>query len=244
MLSRLNETSESLRRADALILARDLETGKGRVAELVASKPWLSEHSQDVLREVYGFNGGLSIFRVLSIPRGKKLRPETAVSTSLNPYIPVQIAVYDAPGAIWTMDDLIPVDPHILRYDIPVDRVLAYVPALIEKAYEDVGEEVLAKARLKAREGSMSADEVFEEITKRNEEEVIADVTGIKPEVIDFDSRDDLLFALDLLTGEFQNGRQYVTDREKRRYFYEDREEAIAEFDHNADILREFFGME
>jgi hypothetical protein len=76
----LFEATARLSMANAIAIVREIETGRGGIAELVESKPALKEMSQEKLRREHG--DVVPLFRVISIPEGKEMRDEGIVSTS------------------------------------------------------------------------------------------------------------------------------------------------------------------
>ena len=186
---------------DAKLILQDIEFGQGRIADVARRNPWLIEESQTTLRERHGDT--VSLYRAVSV--GKGLRPEAVVSTSLSVgvclYILLMAAgdVGDGEGG-WVYNTR-----TLLHYRVPVGKVLVSLDAVMPHVERSVG--LRLNHRIIGRTGR-DTDEFGEPWTIRrvlecyeetDEQEVIADVSGLKPAVLAFrsdDSRDRALFDL------------------------------------------------
>ena len=101
---------------------------------------------------------------------------------------------------------------HLLRYDVAVDRVVAYVPLLAKLALETL-DPGAATRKITSRHGDRLPIQVCLDAARR-EQEVIADVSGLAPEVLAFETdlkgKDFYHSIGDIQTGRFQTGKQYL----------------------------------
>ena len=176
---------ERLSLADVRYLASQLrhKTGLGLPA-LLEKHPWIKDYSQETVREIYGDR--FRVWRYLTVTEGKEIRPEGVVPTTGNPaWALYEIAV--APQAYWKgpvfASEFVELEHAMLRYEITPERVLVYVPAIIHIAMDTFGETL---RKWKSIPG-MSLNKVFTRILYENqEEEIVADVSGLTPEIMDF----------------------------------------------------------
>lgn len=179
---------------DVRYLADQLIHSYGGLAELAQKHPWIKEYSQEVVREVYGdeFNA----WRYITLRGKTKIEPEKIVSLTGNPAW-IFYATSTAPGMYWATDPLtrentmIAVEHAILKYRLPVERVIFYVPAIIDVAIDTFGDSLGKWIVRPERRSPMSIRKVFNTILDDREEEIVADVTGLEPEVIDFREKED-----------------------------------------------------
>lgn len=157
-------------------IAEELDTSRGYLPHLVKEKPWLIDMSRQYLCNL-GFCGDkFPVFRSvalmhmavspgeyvaphiqLQVDAASALRPESVVSTSLNPSTVITIAAQQAEKMYFTggflRGGLITTKPVILRYDVTVDRVVLYIPALIAFIRSIYSTEELKKTRYRSRSG-------------------------------------------------------------------------------------------
>ena len=138
------------------------------------------------------------------------LRHDTIVSTTLDWRIAHGISA-DFPLLMGT-DTVTPPRIHLLRYDVAVDRVVAYVPLLANLALETL-DPGAATRKITGRHGDRLPIQVCLDAARR-EQEVIADVSGLAPEVLAFETdlkgKDFYHSIGDIQTGRFQTGKQYL----------------------------------
>ena len=170
----------------------------------------IQEASKNFLQQFTNSRGNLILFRSLNIPENENIRnygqlPEdNFASTTLNPREAQAIGrnlfnrAYNA-GATWNTE--------ILRYEVPMDKVIGYVPTLIQAMrsnYLDTYTSNLAGSGYRSREEieeeqaemdeagdfyyqeEQSIEELLDDENYKldeyiNEAEVVADLRGIKP---------------------------------------------------------------
>jgi hypothetical protein len=170
----------------------------------------IQEASKNFLQQFTNSRGNLILFRSLNIPENENIRnygqlPEdNFASTTLNPREAQTIGrnlfnrAYNA-GATWNTE--------ILRYEVPMDKVIGYVPTLIQAMrsnYLDTYTSNLAGSGYRSREEieqeqaemdeagdfyyqeEQSIEELLDDENYKldeyiNESEVVADLRGIKP---------------------------------------------------------------
>jgi|TARA_R100000781_G_scaffold6592_3_gene6695 hypothetical protein len=208
-------------------LAKELETGRGGLAQMVKQSPDLQKASQQAARVQFGET--IPSFRAIS-PTGA-LRPDKVASTTTDPKVALQIA-RDFP-VLMAKDDFIAPKPILRRYDVSPDRVQAHVPALIDAARAQQPHTVRT-GKIDTRLGDrMSIDEVFEQA--RAEDELLSDLLGLNPQEVAFQTGAGqprrASRALDVATGKFTTGADEVQKAKKSSSFFEDEGLAAQEFD-------------
>jgi hypothetical protein len=196
--------------ADARLFVEELETGRGRLAQLAERYPALREESQRVLATMCG-SPVLPLFRHIQLRNDEptKIRPEQVTSLTASPQYALGLAI-DAPGMVMTSEAFISMVPALMRYDVPVERVLLYVPVVADDLTR---ERTAALGRMKIRTrrgGSMTGTEIVREVLRRKEHEVVADVSGLSPSVVEFSRTEDIYQALYWLRGEARTGADAV----------------------------------
>jgi len=209
----LREARDRLSMADGMMIVREIETGRGGIAKLVQRKSFLKELSQDKLRREHG--DVVPLFRVLALPEDKELRAESIVSTSTDWHVAVSMGD-SQPGLAITRDKWLAVNTVLLRYDTPVEQCLADVNMLLELAIESLGGmDRIGNQNIIGRNGAIPISVIIEEGMK--EDEVIADVSGLKPVVLNFPSHIsgrkemDMLRGLDV--GDYDSPDEYMSHR-------------------------------
>jgi hypothetical protein len=95
-----------------------------------------------------------------------------------------------------TRDAFIVVKVVLLRYEVPLDRVLLYIPSVMEAAEAD-RPEALSKMRVAGRSGKrFSGLDVISLVRDLREEEVIADLSGMTPETLELPRTQDVHAAV------------------------------------------------
>ncbi|RLD65623.1 MAG: hypothetical protein DRI98_14550, partial [Bacteroidetes bacterium] len=245
-LSMLREARDRLSMADAISIVREIETGRGGIAELMEKKPALKEMSQAKLRGEYG--DVVPLFRVISVPEGKEIRDEGIVSTSTDWNVAFHMGRNHA-GVVMTRDSFLTMRTVLLRYDTPVEQCLADVGMLLEMVLESLGgHEKIGGQRIKGRRSGegIEVSHVIQEGMK--EDEVIADVSGIEPVVLDFDRKKELDMVRGMGAGEFDSPDEYMQQRDATKgtneFFPPDEQEQIKSmYARRAPDVKRFLGM-
>lgn len=185
---------------DAREIVKDIETGRGRIAQIMDKKPSLREKMTQGLPPKFD---GWRAVAVLD-----ELRSEKTVSLSTDFDVVFNMAmgfpVLMGQGGIKSPA------VTLLHYKVTKKRALAFVPVLMKHAQD------VLKGRVKTV-ATRSGDRVsFDVITKtaNDEDEVIADVSGLKPKKIVFgqssDGRIDMEMLKDIRNGKYRNPEQYL----------------------------------
>jgi hypothetical protein len=147
--------------------------GSNLISDLVDKNPLLRKLSQDYLRNKHGDT--ITVYRSLGLTGD--LRTEKIVSTTddANVAINMNNDIFD----LITKNDFISPKRTLLRYDIPIENVKAYVPYLL-----DISSDVIKSMKEKtvASGGSgrrIPIDEILD--AGKRESEVVADLGGISP---------------------------------------------------------------
>lgn len=194
-----------IRAVDARKVVEELVTGRGRMLDIAEEYPWLIEESQQVLEEKC--RNPVPCFRSLTIPKGENVRREQVVSTTLRPAYALRLAT-DAPGLVFARDKTIELQNVTLRYDVPVDDTLLYVPLLLDWVLSEQPN-VVRRMNVEMRGGEVwKGIDVIREIEERQEEELLADVSGVEPEALVWPAhvsgRRDLHVALSVAQGRYR----------------------------------------
>jgi hypothetical protein len=211
---------EKLPLKDVRYFAGQLVHSYGGLAALAEKHPWIREYSQDVVREVYGDQ--LHAWRYLTLKPEQKIEPENVVSLTGNPGW-ITLAIGTSPGVYWSFSPgshdttMIAVEHAILKYRLTPDRVIFYVPAIMDAARDMYGDSLKRWLADTSRRSPMSISKVFGRIAEIGEEEIVADVSGLKPETLNFrDKKDewwwDKHLALDIARDRAEPVEQYVED--------------------------------
>jgi len=198
---RLSEirTKNILSKADAMLVLREIETGKGGIATLAQSKPIISHISQAWLQHHHG--GTLKLFRAIAVVDGKTLNAEKIASLTSDWKVAWRIA--EGFPVLFTPNKIVTNTPHLLRYNVPISKVVAYVPALLDECLKTLGEDIKSKRIMSARHyEKISISEIFD--TGTEEKEVIADVSSLKPQVIAFEQRSDIWQFMRIVQNNFK----------------------------------------
>jgi hypothetical protein len=196
--------AEKLTKAEARSVFQEIETGRGGIAVLAAKKPFLSRLSRDALADR---GPGLRLFRAVAVYDA--LKPDAVVSTTLDWRVAHGIGA-DFPLLMghgsWSPA------VHLLRYDVPLDRVVGYLPVLVTLALETLGPGA-ADQKITDRFGDRTPIQRCLDMARR-EQEVVADLSGLRPEVLAFEFHvkgRGFYHAMDhIANGTFRNARQYL----------------------------------
>ena len=209
----LTEARDRLSMNDAIDIVREIETGRGGIAELMKKKPYFKEMSQAKLRSEYG--DVVPLFRVLSIPEGKERRPDGIVSTTTDWKVAYAMG-RDLPGVMMGKNGFISMQKVLLRYDVPVEQCLADVNMLLEMVVDALGGfEKIGNQQLRGRSGPVAVSLLIKEGMK--EDEVIADVTGLESVVLEVGShvsgRQEMEMIRGLDAGDYDSPEEYMAHR-------------------------------
>ena len=156
---------------------KSLDEYNNPILDLVNKRPELKTLSQEALPSKDGI---VSLFRVYNIGEGNKLLPEAGVaslSTDITPVMKIGSNMeYKSSGGFSPMSlgkqqplqELIR-PAQIVRYDVPVDRIQAHIPSLIDSLPANV-------RKAQKNESYIS--------TGQKEKEVLADLSGIEPAAV------------------------------------------------------------
>jgi hypothetical protein len=184
--------------ADAKEFVADLETGRGRIAEVIARNPWLREECQQAARKALG--GRFAVYRAVSPTEG--LRPDKVASTSLDPKVPISMLI-SAPGIIFTKgfgDGAVIPKKRLLRYDITPEQVVCWVPHVIETVKAALGSRINQSFEDRYG-GRVKMSKFLATHADQDEQEIVADLHGLKPKMINADGVGILYAASWLLRG-------------------------------------------
>jgi len=160
---------------------QDIEQGMGRIRTIAAQHPWLVQACQDIARQELGSE--FSVFRALSIPENKPIRPETVVSTTLDWNIAWKIAS-NAPGVVFQGDNTMHGISHVLlHYRIRPENIVIWVDHALHFVKQAIGKRT--NHRIEDRHGELiKIQKVLDFLEEAPEKEIIADVTGLTPKVL------------------------------------------------------------
>ena len=156
---------------------KSLDEYNNPILDMVNKRPELKTLSQEALPSKDGI---VSLFRVYNIGEGNKLLPEAGVaslSTDITPVMKIGSNMeYKSSGGFSPMSlgkeqplqELIR-PAQIVRYDVPVDRIQAHIPSLIDSLPANV-------RKAQKNESYIS--------TGQKEKEVLADLSGIEPAAV------------------------------------------------------------
>ena len=153
------------------------------------SDPELQKLSQNALKNL-GYEGTIPLFRVALTPEGG-FKSEGVVSTSLTPESHLDTIKFFTKGKISPFDDI---TPRLIRYDVPIEKVIGYLPAFKDRIKRGVNKAVIAKGMgQRALEGFSKVGDPASHAKNLldKQKEVLVDVTGISPTFMkDFDAQE------------------------------------------------------
>lgn len=222
------KVDEAVSKRAVRLIAQELDTGRSRMSEVPRK---VRDASRASLPDK------VTVWRSVALhSENPEIRPETGVvSTTRNPRVAMNMAT-NYP-VLMGKDKFIAPKPAILRYEVPRDRVHAYVPGMIDQARAEHGDE-LKKMKITGRRSyqRMSVHDVFDQTHR--EDEVLADVSGLTPEVLHFHGGEQVadqehMHAIhDLVQGRAQGtGAEYIADRKKYGTYFRDEPKAAQEYD-------------
>lgn len=173
-------TEAKLSFADAKKMLQHVDTARGQAVEVARDNPWLTERSQQAARERLGAT--FSVYRAVTLTGD--LRPERVVSTSLDWQVAWNIAD-DAPGMIWHGDKTLTTTTALLHYRLTPERVVLWLPEVMAEVRTAVGKR--ANHSIEDRYGNPKRiEQVLRFLDANDEQEIIADVSGLTPKVLRF----------------------------------------------------------
>jgi hypothetical protein len=152
----------------------------------LASDPKVLEKSQKALNDL-GYGETVPMFRFVPIneARNKELMPESLISATLDPKKIETNLKYMTDFKFATGDEY-----RLLRYDVPREKIKAYLPALTEKINNRVNKKIKQKYIGQDKGGLGSRTQVVKNPSRLAnklipmQDEILADVSGIKPQII------------------------------------------------------------
>lgn len=177
----LNERPQNvLSKRHARALISHLEAARGQLADVIKLNPWLVGICQSAAADRIG--ASFSVYRAITAT--SELRPDGIASTSLDWRIPMKI-LDDAPGMVWHGGKTLTTTSVLRRYVIDPSRVVLWMPIAVDFAREAVsGSE---HRGVPNRHGSTtSIATILAAFEDLNEQEVVADLTGLAPQEIAF----------------------------------------------------------
>lgn len=226
--------TERLNQRDALLVMKEIETGRGGIADLVQRRPQLRDESQSHLQQTYG--NTLTLYRAVAVI--DDLRTDKVVSMTTD--FDVAFNMMKNFPVLMGHDKFITNKPHMLRYTVPISNVVAHVPTLIDMAMSNVNHE----RNIMGRAGKVSLGYLAQEGKK--EDEVIVDAGGLKPKAIGFTQDDnginDMMIFKHMKDGHMNMTGQQMIDfiKGERRNWFPD-EEQVKKFDDLGNQVRKFF---
>lgn len=149
----------------------------------LAKKPEVIERSQKALSEM-GYGETVPMFRIVKLTDNASLKPESLVSATLDPKLLENNFRFLSSGKFGREGVT---DYQLLRYDVPKDRVAAYLPALSGDITTAVNTKVKKKGfGQDAAKGyeTVSDPAAHAKSLIKLQDEVLADVSGIEPKVL------------------------------------------------------------
>lgn len=174
------EEANTLTLKSAKILLSHLESARGQIAEFLALNPWLVGLCQEAAREHLG--GSFSVYRAVTVT--DTLRAEAIASTTLDWRVAYRI-LDEAPSVVWHGSEMLKASQVLLHYRLSPEQVALWVPVALDFVRTAVaGKE---KNRVQTRDGTMRIEAVLAAIDRLDEQEIIADLTGLRPDVLEFE---------------------------------------------------------
>ena len=143
------------------------------------SDPELQKVSQKALKDL-GYKGTIPLFRVTLTPEGG-FKSEGVVSTSLTPESHLDTIKYFTKGKISPFHTI---TPRLIRYDVPIEKIIGYLPAFKDQIKRGVNKAVKAKGMgQQALKGFSKVGDPARHAKNLldKQKEVLVDVTGISP---------------------------------------------------------------
>jgi hypothetical protein len=164
--------------ADAKEFLSDIEHSHGRILDLVTRRPWLKQFCQDAARQNLGSE--ISVFR--GFVAYEPLRGDEIASTSTNWKVAFTLMT-NGPGIIFHGNKTISTTKHLLHYRIKPENVVCWIPAAMEFVRQAVGTKTNVGIEDRWGERTKIA-EIYEFLEKEPEDEIIADLRGLRPKIL------------------------------------------------------------
>ena len=183
---------EKLSFPDAKEIVTDLEHSKGRVKDVAARNSWLVQMCQQAIREKFGEN--FSVYRGVILLDNQELKNDSVASTSLSIEVVLHI-LGNKEGIYWTGSHM----GHrymqlhqtnkmvFLHYRMTPDRVVLWIPYILPIIRAAVGKRINHGVENRYG-GKYKIEQILQWIEKWNEQEVVANLSGLQPKVLPFDS--------------------------------------------------------
>jgi len=228
---------KGISKADLKRIGEELETSKGRLAELVSKYPQIKDAS---VAEIERLTKGepLTVYRGISLLPGKDLRKETTPSTTLDAATALSM-IKNAP-IVMRGNEFISATPVLRTYSgLDPKATQAYVPSLIDQIIQQ--QPAALEMKIPTRSGEkMSLKDIFEGV--KGEKEVLTDVSKTSPVDILFNrykggvGDQDLMEVTRLvLNGEWNGGETFL---KKMGSFYSDPAAKAKELNEFAELVK------
>jgi hypothetical protein len=229
---------KALTKKDIKLIASELETSRGQLAELVKKYPQLRDAS---VADIEALTKGepFTAFRGISLLPGRELRKESTPSMTVDPSVALGM-LKDAPVMI-TKEGFITATPVLRQYPgMKASETQVYVPSLIEQITER--QPGALEMKIPTRSGEkMTVADVFKEV--KGEKELLADVSKKEPRDILFDryqggvgDRYLMEVARRVLAGKWEGGEALLKEIGG---YQTDPKGLVQEFDSFAELVKE-----
>jgi hypothetical protein len=229
---------KALTKKDIKLIASELETSRGQLAELAKKYPQLRDAS---VADIEALTGGepFTAFRGISLLPGRELRKESTPSMTVDPSVALGM-LKDAPVMI-TKEGFITATPVLRQYPgMKASETQVYVPSLIEQITER--QPGALEMKIPTRSGEkMTVADVFKEV--KGEKELLADVSKKEPRDILFDryqggvgDRYLMEVARRVLAGKWDGGEALLKEIGG---YQTDPKGLVQEFDSFAELVKE-----
>lgn len=182
LINLLEASKQKLSFDDAKAFIADLEQARGRIPELARTYPWLVGYCQEAAQDRLGST--FSVFRGLTLT--SDLRGDKIASTSLNWRVAYDI-IEGSPGMIMHGNRTYTPTKAILHYRITPAHVVMWIPVALDFVKQSVGKRT--NHSIEDRYGEpMKIAKVLQAIEQMDEQEIVADLNGLTPKVVQFDT--------------------------------------------------------
>jgi hypothetical protein len=229
---------KALTKKDIKLIASELETSRGQLAELAKKYPQLRDASVADIEALTG-DEPFTAFRGISLLPGRELRKESTPSMTVDPSVALGM-LKDAPVMI-TKEGFITATPVLRQYPgMKASETQVYVPSLIEQITER--QPGALEMKIPTRFGEkMTVADVFKEV--KGEKELLADVSKKEPRDILFDryqggvgDRYLMEVARRVLAGKWDGGEALLKEIGG---YQTDPKGLVQEFDSFAELVKE-----
>lgn len=196
----IRSVTDRLSAADAKQIVADLDHGTGRIAQVVSRNPWLRRASQAAAREQLGET--FSVYRAVTLTEA--IRPDHVASTSLD--WRVCWAMLDqSPSIVWHGGNTYSTKKALLHYQLTPEQVVLWIPVAMKMIEATLRNQM--HHRVEDRHGTpIRIATVLSAIHGAQEQEIVADLSGLTPKTLVFDGsvagRDQMHALHDYLSGE------------------------------------------